>query len=41
MKKPGQIVLLRFPHTDLEQGKLRLALLLAKLPGERGDWFVC
>ena len=41
MKKPGQIVLLRFPHTDLEPGKLRPVLLLAKLPGEYDDWLVC
>ena len=34
MKETGQIVLLRFPQTDLEEGKLRPALLLGKMPGE-------
>ncbi len=37
MKKAGQVVLFRFPQTDLEEGKLRPALLLAKLPGEYDD----
>ncbi|GIV57085.1 MAG: hypothetical protein KatS3mg054_0920 [Chloroflexus sp.] len=41
MKKAGQVVLFRFPQTDLEQGKLRPALLLAKLPGEYDDWLIC
>ena len=38
--QPGQIVLFRFPHSDLEEGKLRPALLLGKLPGEHGDFHV-
>lgn len=33
MRQAGQMVLFRFPQTDLEQGKLP-ALLLAKSPGE-------
>ena len=33
MKRAGQIVLFRFPHTDLEEGELRPALLLGRLPG--------
>ena len=41
MKKAGQVVLLRFPQTDLEQGKLRPALLLGKLPGEYDNWLIC
>lgn len=41
MKQAGQIVLFRFPQTDLEQGKLRPALLLGKLPGEYDDWLIC
>ncbi len=41
MKKPGQVVLFRFPQTDLEDGKLRPALLLGKLPGEYDDWLIC
>ena len=30
MKEAGQVVAFRFPHTDLEEGKLRPALLLVK-----------
>jgi mRNA interferase MazF len=41
MKQVGQIVLFRFPQTDLETGKLRPALLLAKLPGNYDDWLIC
>ncbi len=41
MKQAGQIVLFRFPHADLEEGKLRPALLLGKLPGEYDDWLMC
>lgn len=41
MKRAGQIVLFRFPQADLQEGKLRPALLLAKLPGEHGDWLIC
>ena len=41
MKQAGQIVLFRFPHTNLEEGKLRPALLLGKLPGEYEDWLIC
>jgi mRNA interferase MazF len=41
MKQAGQIILFRFPQTDLEQGKLRPALLLGKLPGEYDDWLIC
>lgn len=41
MKKAGQVVLFRFPQTDLEEGKLRPALLVAKLPGEYDDWLIC
>jgi hypothetical protein len=33
MKQAGQIVVFRFPQTDLEEGKLRPALLLGRLPG--------
>jgi len=40
-KQPGQIVLFRFPHTDLTTGKLRPALLLAKVPGTQDDWLIC
>jgi mRNA interferase MazF len=41
MKNPGQVVLFRFPQTDLAEGKLRPALLLGKLPGEFDDWLIC
>lgn len=41
MKRAGQIVLFRFPQTSLEEGKLRPALLLARLPGEYDDWLIC
>ena len=41
MKLAGQIVLFRFPQTDLGDGKLRPALLLGKLPGEYDDWLIC
>jgi mRNA interferase MazF len=41
MKQAGQIVLFRFPHTNLEEGKPRPALLLGKLPGEYDDWLIC
>jgi mRNA interferase MazF len=40
MKQAGQIILFRFPQTDLEAGKLRPALLLGKLPGDY-DWLIC
>jgi len=41
MKRAGQVVLFRFPQTDLQEGKLRPALLLGKLPGEYDDWLIC
>lgn len=41
MRRTGQIVLFRFPQTDLAEGKLRPALLLGKLPGEYDDWLIC
>ena len=41
MKEAGQVVVFRFPQTDLEEGKLRPALLLGKLPGNYNDWLIC
>jgi hypothetical protein len=41
MKEAGQVVVFRFPQTDLEEGKLRPALLLGKLPGKYDDWLIC
>jgi mRNA interferase MazF len=40
-KQAGETVIFRFPQTDLVKGKLRPALLLAKLPGEYDDWLTC
>jgi mRNA interferase MazF len=34
---PGDIVLIRFPQTDLAAGKLRPALVVAISPGHHGD----
>jgi mRNA interferase MazF len=41
MKQAGQVVVFRFPQTDLDEGKLRPALLLGKLPGNYDDWLIC
>jgi hypothetical protein len=41
MIAPGDIVLFRFPQTDLRIGKLRPALLMKELPGGLDDWLVC
>ena len=41
MLQPAQIVAFQFPQTDLAQGKLRPALLLARLPGQHNDWLTC
>jgi mRNA interferase MazF len=41
MKQAGQIVLFRFPQTDMGEGKVRPALLLGKLPGDYDDWLIC
>ena len=41
MIKEGDIVLFNFPQTDLGKGKLRPALILRKLTGERNDWLLC
>lgn len=41
MKTAGQVVVFRFPQTDLEEGKLRPGLLLGKLPGNYDDWLIC
>jgi mRNA interferase MazF len=41
VKAAGQIVLFRFPQTDLSLGKLRPALLLKQLPNSYDDWLIC
>lgn len=35
--KPGDIVLVRFPKSDLQEGKLRPALIIAVAPGKHPD----
>ena len=40
-KKAGQIVLFKFPQTDLTVGKLRPALLLKQVNSKYGDWLTC
>lgn len=35
--KSGDLVLLRFPQSDLQQGKLRPALVIAIAPGRHAD----
>jgi mRNA interferase MazF len=35
--KPGDIVLIRYPQTDLKEGKLRPALVIAFAPGRHTD----
>ena len=37
----GNIVLFKFPQTDLEKGKLRPALVISKVPGKYRDWLIC
>ena len=37
----GNIILFKFPQTDLEKGKLRPALVISKVPGKYRDWLIC
>ncbi|MDQ3633117.1 MAG: type II toxin-antitoxin system PemK/MazF family toxin [Acidobacteriota bacterium] len=39
--KSGQIVLFKFPQTNLVLGRNRPALLLVSLPTAYNDWLVC
>jgi mRNA interferase MazF len=38
MIAPGKIVLFNFPQTNLQAGKMRPALVIAKVPGRYDDW---
>lgn len=40
MVQDGQVVLIRFPHTDQYAGKLRPALVIRRLPGRHDDWLI-
>ncbi len=37
----GDIVVFRFPQTDLRTGKLRPALIVRRTPHRYDDWLVC
>jgi len=39
--KSGHVSLVRFPPTDLVEGKYRPVLLLARMPGPFSDWLIC
>jgi len=41
MISEGQIVLFKFPQTDLQDSKLRPALVLRKIPSQYHDWLIC
>jgi len=41
MIKEGQIILFRFPQTDLQEAKLRPALVLREVKGRYDDWLIC
>lgn len=41
MINEGDVVLFRFPQTDLQDGKLRPALVIKKLPDEYDDLLIC
>ena len=41
MISEGQIALFKFPQTDQQEGKLRPALVLRKMPGQYDDWLIC
>jgi len=37
----GQVVLFKFPYSNLTEGKLRPALVIRRLPGNYDDWLIC
>ncbi len=41
VKKPGQVVLFKFPQTNLVTGKLRPALLIKQIDSGYSDWLTC
>jgi len=41
MVAEGQTVLFKFPQTDQQEGKLRPALVIRRVPGQYDDWLVC
>jgi len=41
MIEPGKIVLFQFPKTNLQEGKMRPVLVIAKVPGRFDDWLTC
>jgi len=41
MIEEGDVVLFRFPQTDLKERKLRPALVIRRIPGEYEDWLIC
>jgi mRNA interferase MazF len=41
MIQSGQIVIFRFPRTDLQESKMCPTLLVAKVPGRFDDWLAC
>ncbi len=41
MKRAGQIALMPFPYTNLQNAKKRPVLLLRRLDNDRDDWLVC
>ncbi len=41
MTAEGQTVLFKFPQTDQQEGKLRPALVIRRVPGQYDDWLVC
>ncbi|AEH44520.1 transcriptional modulator of MazE/toxin, MazF [Thermodesulfatator indicus DSM 15286] len=41
MIQEGDVVLFQFPQTDLQEGKLRPALVIKRVPGDYEDWLIC
>ena len=40
MVAEGHTVLFKFPQTDQQEGKLRPALVIRKMPGQYDDWLL-